>query len=98
MGNQARVVSAAFAFSGFAVAVASGMIAGGSAERVLMQAVLAMLACQCVGSITGGIAARVIEDHKVRYEKLHPVPEIPNSRRDGVVIVDEEPESSRAAA
>ena len=92
MGNQARVVSAAFAFSGFAVATASGLAAGNAADRVLLQALLAMVGCQCVGMIAGEIVTRVIADHEAGYRKTNPVPEVPVSpspRREGIVVVDE---------
>ena len=104
MANQPRVVSVAFAFCGFAVAVVSGLGAGNSAEHVLFQALIAMIVCQFLGMGVGVVLERIIAEHEARYREAHPVPVVPmvaSARHEGVVVVDEAAEeegTARAAA
>ena len=105
MASNARVVSAAFALSGFTVALVSGMGAGNTSSQVLLRALVALFVCQFVGMIVGSMLDRVLEEHETRYRKDHPIPVVPTvaSVRAGetVTIVDEavdEPGTTHAAS
>ncbi|HYE60983.1 MAG TPA: hypothetical protein VD997_03215 [Phycisphaerales bacterium] len=91
MHNQARVVTAVFALSGFAVAIACGLSAGNYGGIILSRAIAAMIGCQIVGMLAGAIVQRVTTDHEARYRADNPVPK---STSDGVVVVDEAVDTS----
>lgn len=99
LNNQARVVTAVFALSGFAVAIACGLAAGNDGGAVLSRAIAAMLGCQLVGMIAGAIVQRVTTAHETHYRASNPMPK-PNAQ--DVVVVDEavdtSAEQARAAA
>jgi hypothetical protein len=60
--SAARVVAACLGLSGFAVAIMSGMAADNSADRVLLSAVIALIACQFVGIGIGSAAEVVLRE------------------------------------
>ena len=99
MNNQARVVTAVFALSGFAIAIACGLAAGNDGGAVLSRAIAAMLGCQLVGMLAGAVVQRVTTDHEARYRASNP---IPRPGGEGAVVVDEAVDTSadntRAAA
>jgi hypothetical protein len=90
---NARVVSAAFALSGFTVALISGLGAGNASSQVLFRALVALFVCQFVGMIVGSMLDRVIDEHQTSYRKAHPIPAVPSvgavRDSDGVVVVGE---------
>jgi hypothetical protein len=105
MASNARVVSAAFALSGFTVALISGLSAGNTSSQVLFRALVALFACQFVGMIIGSMLDRVIEEHEASYRKAHPIPVVPSvgavRDSDGVMVVGEavdEQGTTRAAS
>ncbi len=105
MASSARVVSAAFALSGFTVALVSGLGAGNASSQVLFRALVALFACQFVGMIIGSMLDRVIDEHETNYRKAHPIPVVPTVAAvlasEGVTVVGEavdEPGRSRAGA
>lgn|GEM_PF-3036857 len=97
--NQARVVTAVFALSGFAVAIACGLAAGNEGSTVLARAIGAMFACQFIGMAAGEIIRRVTRQHETTYRAMNPVP---RASSEGVTVVDEvvdeTQDNSRAAA
>ena len=104
MARNARVVSAAFALSGFTVALVSGLGAGNTSSQVLFRALLALFVCHFIGTIIGSMLDRLINEHEARYRKANPIPVVPNvfsaHAGEGVTIVGEavdEPGTTHAA-
>jgi hypothetical protein len=79
MANVARVVSAAFALSGFSVALVSGVAAGNRPDLILLRALLALVCCQLVGMIAGSLLGRLVAEQEARYREQNPVPVVPSS-------------------
>jgi len=64
--STSSAVAAICALSGFTVAVLAGLFAGVPADRVLVRALCAMVACYPVGLLVAGVAQRVLNDHLAR--------------------------------
>lgn len=74
MNNPTRLISGIVALAGFVVAVVVGLAADNSASVVLTRALMAMLACNLVGSVIGAIAHRTGALHVEQYKKDTPIP------------------------
>lgn len=61
-GIPTRIIAASCGLSGFAVAIVAGLSAGNPAEDVLIQALIALLACNLLGMAVGTIAERTVRD------------------------------------
>lgn len=71
--NPTRVISGIVALAGFLVAIVAGLAADNSADVVLVRALLAMLACNLLGSLVGAIAHWIGTQHVERFKQLHPI-------------------------
>jgi hypothetical protein len=60
MIKPSKTIAAAFAFSAFAVAVASGIVADVPASQVLMRSVVAMISCYLLGWGIGMVCEHVV--------------------------------------
>lgn len=58
-----RAISSAFGLCGFGVAIVAGLAAGNSGWRVLLVAVIALVACRIVGAAAAAILDRVALEH-----------------------------------
>lgn len=75
--SPARVISAAFALTGFSTAVLAGLAAHNPGTTVLSRAILCMALCYALGMIAGQIVERVIREHVESHRKSNPLPEDP---------------------
>jgi hypothetical protein len=71
--NPTRVISGIVALAGFLVALVAGLAADNPADVVLTRALLAMLACNLLGSIVGAVAHWIGTEHVERFKQLHPI-------------------------
>ena len=96
LNSESRVISAVFALTAFGVAIACGLWAGNETGVILFRAVVAMIVCQCVGTVAGSMVERIVAEHAESYKALNQVPEVPvlGAASDGVVIVDEHVDES----
>lgn len=74
--NQAKVIAAAFALLGFAVAILAGLAAGNPADAVLARSLAVMIVCQLIGMAAGAMLAYVGEEHVRAYEASRPIPDM----------------------
>lgn len=68
-------IAGIFALAAFAVAVIAGLAGGVDPSRILVRAILALLACYPLGLILGGIALRVVKDEITAHEDSNPAPD-----------------------
>jgi len=68
-----RLVAATLAMAGFAVAVVAGLTAGNAPTRILLGALVSMVACHALGLVLGAVGQRVISDHMESYRAAKPV-------------------------
>lgn len=73
MDNPTRVISGIVALAGFLVALVAGLAADNPADVVLTRALLAMLACNLLGSVVGAVAHWIGTEHVERFKQLHPI-------------------------
>lgn len=67
-GVATKVVAASCGLSGFVIGVIAGLAANNPTEVILGRAIIAMLVCNFVGWIVGGICERVFGDGVKSYE------------------------------
>lgn len=71
-----RLTASVMALSGFVVALLSGMQADNPTSRVIVTAMVALIACHVIGTLLGMIIESVLTDHhrsvsnELRQEKL----------------------------
>lgn len=76
MESEAKVMTAAFALTGFSVALFSGLGAGNDGTVVLIRAVVCIVVCQMVGALAAHIAKQTINAHLERYRNSIPIPKL----------------------
>ena len=74
VNNPTRMVAGTVALAGFVVAVVAGLAVENPADVVLTRALLAMLACNLLGSAVGAVAYRTTALHVERYKRNTPIP------------------------
>jgi uncharacterized membrane protein len=95
VNNPTRMISGTVALAGFVVAVVAGMAVENPASTILTRALLAMLACNLLGSAIGAIAHWTGAQHVERHVRSTPIPSMGNSR--SVAVADDMPEKKLAA-
>lgn len=71
-------VAAIFALAAFAVVTASGMLAGASATRTLLVALVAMGVCHVLGEVLARIGVHAINEAYAQYKRSNPIPAAAN--------------------
>ena len=71
--NPTRVISGTVALAGFLVAILAGLAAENPADVIIGRALLAMLACNLLGSVVGAITHWIGTQHVERYKRLTPI-------------------------
>jgi phage shock protein PspC (stress-responsive transcriptional regulator) len=80
VNNPTRMISGTVALAGFVVAVVAGLAVDNPADVVLTRALLAMLACNLLGSAVGAVAYWTAAQHVERYKNATPIPSMTSNR------------------
>lgn len=83
VSTPSKVIGFVFALTAFAVAIVAGMAAGDSAENVLPRALMVLFVCHLIGLVLGSVVNHVLNEHLVRYEAEHPIPDVAPTARAG---------------
>lgn len=75
--------------AGFTVASLSGLLAGQAGSQVLVQALVAMAACQAVGMLIGRFGTTVAQEHLRTFEQNNPIPAEEPTVADQPVALDD---------
>ena len=70
-----KIIATCFALGCFACAMVVGVLAGNSANTIIMRAMFVMFPAWIVGRVVGGIAERVIIEHIDQYKRANPIPD-----------------------
>lgn len=62
------MVATVFALAAFSIALLGGLVAGNETMRVLVRALLALVACYPVGLAVGLVCQRIVADHAAGLE------------------------------
>ena len=81
--SYTRAASSCFSLACFAVAILSGLVADRAADKVLMDALLAMTGGYIVGSLAAMALGRVFKDSVAAYKAANPVPTLPDPLEHG---------------
>lgn len=81
--SYTRAASSCFSLACFAVAILSGLVADRAADKVLMDALLAMTGGYVVGSLAALALGRVFRDSVASYKAANPLPTLPDPLEHG---------------
>lgn len=95
VNNPTRMISGTLALAGFVIAVIAGMAADNPSSIVLTRALIAMLACNLLGSAIGAVAHWTGTQHVERHIRNTPIPDIISTSPP--VVSEELPEKKLAA-
>jgi hypothetical protein len=68
-----KSIAAAFALSGFAIAIVSGLAVDNPVTRIMQCALVSMVLCYFAGLVIGAIALRVATEHVESYKAARAV-------------------------
>jgi tetrahydromethanopterin S-methyltransferase subunit C len=58
-----RLIAAAFALAGFAVAIVAGLAAQNPSPQIIQAGIIAMIVCYITGTVLASVGQRVVNEH-----------------------------------